>query len=119
ADDQRYDRRFVSQADLGPEVVFPKAIAVVAGKNDDCIVGLPGPCERIEYLAYLRVNIGHRRVVATNRLLLATDVHLHVRAGLVVDAGLRDVVPIARNLRWKWQLVVRYKRLEIVLRRDE
>ena len=119
ADDQRHHRRFVVQADLGPEIVLAQVVAVIAGEDDDRVVGLPGFLQGVEHFADLRIHVGDGGVVAADRFLLAADVHLHVDAGLVVDAGLGNVVPVAGDLRRQRQLVVRQKRLEVLLRRDE
>ena len=95
ADDQRHGCRFISEADLGPEVVFAEVVTVVAGEDDDGVVIESCFVECIEDLADHGVHVGDRGVVACDGFFLASDVHLHIEAGLVVDARLGDIVPIA------------------------
>ena len=99
ADDERHPRGLIAQADLRPEIVLTKMITVVAGEDHNRVVRLAGFFQRGEHLAHLRIHVGDAGIISAERLLLPANVHFHIHTGLVVDAGLRDVVPIARHLR--------------------
>jgi hypothetical protein len=97
--------------------MLAKVIPVVAREDDDGVVRLPGLLQRVQHLAHLHPC--KRRTRSTRRSLsFGAQIHLHIDAGLVVDARLGNVVPIAVR-GWQRQLVVGQKGLEVLSRRDE
>ena len=78
--------------------MFAQVKAVVARKNHDGVVFLPGRRQCRHHLTHLRVHKRNRRVIAADRLFLFPDIHLHVQASAIVDARLRNIIPIALDL---------------------
>ena len=70
---------------------------MVTGKNHDRLLLEAVVAEGGHHLANLRIHVSDRGIIATDRLLLAADIHLHVHAGLVVDASLGNIIPIPRH----------------------
>ena len=107
------------EADLGPEVVLAQMVAVVAGEDDDGLVVESGFGQRIENLSDHAVHVDDRGVVSADGFLLATNVHLHVLARLVVDALFGDVVPVAVDFLGQDHFVVGEKVFVVLARGHE
>ncbi len=93
-DDQRNGGRLFMQTDLGPEIVFAQMVAVVAREDHDRLVSDPGGFQSRHDLADLRIHEGHGREVSGYGFSLPWNIHLHVDAGLVVDPGLGNIIPV-------------------------
>ena len=119
ADDQRHLSGLIPQTDLGPKVVLAQVVAVVAGKDHDRVVFQARGFQCVEHLANLPIHKRHRSIVAADGFLLSADVHLHVATCLVVNAGLRNVVPIASQFFWKGHAIVRLERWVVRTRGHE
>ena len=81
---------------LDPEVKRLRGLA--AGELADEAGAAHAALARIKDFTDLGVHEAHGRVVAGERFLLLGFVHLHVDVGLVVDAGLGDVVLVEAQL---------------------
>ncbi len=99
--------------------MLPQMIAVIAGENNNRPFREAGFVQGIQHFPDLSVHVSHGRIVATQGLLLATEVHLHVLACLVVDSRFRDIVPVARHLLGELQFFIGQEGVIVGPRRDK
>ncbi len=117
--DERNPGGLVAKAYFRPEIVFTDMVSVIARENDDGLVFESGFLQRVKDHADLRVHVSHGSMVGAPGRFLLSQIHLHVLAGLVIDPGCGDIVPIARDLRREFILFVRFERRVVFLRCDE
>ena len=77
-DHQRHPGALLEQALLLPEVVLAEVIAVVAGEDDDRVVGEPKAVEGPDDLPNLRIDERHRRPVGLKRLAAEVAMEPHL-----------------------------------------